>query len=264
MSKKLRVFIITIEEPYFIPKTIFPLIFNPDIEIIGIAKMLPILGKKSILKFGLEVFNSFGIKILVQHVAFYAKCMINNILKRLSGNVSSLDLARFCKIKNIPLIPLSDVNSTSFINIIRNISPDIILSIAAMQIFRKDLIESSKIATINVHAALLPKYRGASPCFWNLLNNESFTGITCHFINEGLDTGDIIFQEKFKIAPDDSLFSLNSKIAVRTPIVLHNAFKLLKDPEFKGRPMDLSNSSYYSFPRRKDVSKFLKLKKKFY
>jgi len=103
-------------------------------------------------------------------------------------------------------------NNPVLASLIKSLNPDIIVVVAYGQILPKEIIEIPKYKTINLHASLLPKYRGAAPIQWALLNGEKETGITIIKINEQLDAGDIIAQEKLKIEPDDNTETLLSKL----------------------------------------------------
>ncbi len=106
------------------------------------------------------------------------------------------------KVKNNPVLA----------SLIKSLSPDIIVVVAYGQILPKEIIEIPKYKTINLHASLLPKYRGAAPVQWALLNGEKETGITIMRINEQLDAGDIINQAKVKIELDDNTETMLAKL----------------------------------------------------
>lgn len=100
----------------------------------------------------------------------------------------------------------------TFINRIRSYEPDLIVVVAYGKILPKELLEIPKHGSINVHASLLPKYRGAGPIQWAILNGEKETGITVMQIVEELDAGDILLQKKVPIAPDDTSLTLGEKL----------------------------------------------------
>ena len=91
--------------------------------------------------------------------------------------------------------------------------PDVIVVAAYGLILRKDVLEIPKYGCINVHASLLPKYRGAAPIQWAILNGETETGITIMQMNEGLDTGDILKQKVIPIDPEETAGSLFDKLS---------------------------------------------------
>jgi methionyl-tRNA formyltransferase len=99
-----------------------------------------------------------------------------------------------------------------FISLLESLKPDIIVVVAYGRILPKEIINLPRLGCINVHASLLPKYRGAAPIQWALLNGEEETGVTIMQIDELLDTGDIILQKKVKIEEDDNAETLSVKL----------------------------------------------------
>jgi len=97
---------------------------------------------------------------------------------------------------------------------ILELNPDIIITCAYGQIIPKEILEFPKYGCINVHASLLPKYRGGAPIHWSIINGEKETGITIMYMDEGMDTGDIISQESIDILESDNLESIHDKLSV--------------------------------------------------
>ncbi|MCF6457546.1 formyltransferase family protein [Pseudoalteromonas sp. MMG024] len=89
--------------------------------------------------------------------------------------------------------------------------PDIILSIHYRNIIPKALLDLASLGGVNLHPSLLPKYKGAHSVSWSLINEDEFTGFTYHYMDETLDTGNILFQESIKIEDSDTSFSLFHK-----------------------------------------------------
>jgi methionyl-tRNA formyltransferase len=96
---------------------------------------------------------------------------------------------------------------------IKKLKPDIMIVAAYGKILPREMLEIPGFGCLNVHASLLPKYRGPSPIQNALLKDEKETGVTIILMNEGIDTGDIIAQKKIKISADDNLVTLNKKLA---------------------------------------------------
>jgi len=107
----------------------------------------------------------------------------------------------------------SSVRTVEFANRIANHKPDIIVVVAFGHIIPKNILEIPKIAAINIHASLLPKYRGPAPIQWAIINGETETGVTTMLMDEGLDTGDILLSSKIKILSDDTSGSLHDRLA---------------------------------------------------
>ena len=93
----------------------------------------------------------------------------------------------------------ASVRTVEFANRIASQNPDIIVVVAFGHIIPKNILEIPKIAAINIHASLLPKYRGPAPIQWAIINEETETGVTTMLMDEGLDTGDILLTSKIKI-----------------------------------------------------------------
>ena len=112
----------------------------------------------------------------------------------------------------VPVETPEKVKDQIFIDKIRALAPDLIVVVAYGKILPKELLNIPKYGAINVHASLLPKYRGAAPIQWAILKGETETGITVMQVSETLDTGDIILQDKVAIAPDDTAETLLNKV----------------------------------------------------
>ena len=108
----------------------------------------------------------------------------------------------------IPFLPTENVNSAEFIALIDGYKPDLLVSMSFNQILKKDIIAYAPKGFINCHAGALPFYRGRNPLNWVLINGENTFGITVHYVDEGIDTGDIIEQKHFPISTHDTYSSL--------------------------------------------------------
>ena len=114
-------------------------------------------------------------------------------------------------------------NNPEFIEEIKNINPDVICVVAYGKILPKELLDIPKLGCINVHGSLLPKYRGAAPIQWAVLNGDKTTGITTMYMNEGMDTGDMILKEEVEIGENeitgelwDRLADIGAKLLIET------------------------------------------------
>ena len=105
-----------------------------------------------------------------------------------------------------------NVNNPDLVNTFRELQPDLITVISYRQILRKPIIDIPTLGVINLHGALLPKFRGGSPINWALIKGEKETGVTIHYIDEGVDTGPIIKQSAIPIAYDDTVVTLFDKV----------------------------------------------------
>ena len=115
--------------------------------------------------------------------------------------------------KNIPVYQVEKVRKNEeFINEIRKLKPDIIVVVAFGQILPEELLKIPKYGSVNVHGSLLPKYRGAAPIQWSIINGEEYAGITTMYMDVGMDTGDMILKRQVKIEDDDNFGTLYEKL----------------------------------------------------
>ena len=113
----------------------------------------------------------------------------------------------------IPVYQPVKVKTPEFVEVLKKEAPDAIVVIAFGQILSKEILDLPKYGCVNIHASLLPKYRGAAPIQWAIINGESVTGVTTMQMDEGLDTGDMIQKTEVEITPDETGESLHDKLA---------------------------------------------------
>lgn len=106
-----------------------------------------------------------------------------------------------------------------FLDRLRELNPDLIVVIAFGQILRKEVLDLPKYGCVNVHVSLLPKYRGAAPINWAIINGEEKTGVTTMFMDEGLDTGDIIKTREFSLDDEINAGQLHDIMIDRKSVV---------------------------------------------
>ena len=129
---------------------------------------------------------------------------------------------------SIPVLQPESIRGDEFLAELRQYHPDIIGLTAYGNILPENIINLPPLGTINVHGSLLPKYRGAAPIQWVLINGETETGITIMQMDKGVDTGDILLQEKLPIRPEDTADSLSGKLAELGGKALGAALDLLR------------------------------------
>ena len=134
-------------------------------------------------------------------------------------------LKAFSKKYDIDYLENSNVNSIFFLNLVKKYNCDIFISMSFNQIFKKKIINLPRYKTINCHAGNLPFYRGRNILNWVLINDEDFFGITVHYMDEGIDTGDIILQRKFPISDNDSYKTLLDLSYIECAKILYDSLK---------------------------------------
>lgn len=132
--------------------------------------------------------------------------------------------------KGLPVYQPEKVkNNNEFIEEMKNLKPDVIVVVAYGKILPKEILEIPPLGCINVHASLLPKYRGAAPIQWAVLNGDKTTGVTTMYMDEGMDTGDMILAEKVDIGDDETTGELWDKLSEIGARLLVKTLKEIED-----------------------------------
>lgn len=145
--------------------------------------------------------------------------------------------------QSMPIITPESVNAPDVVEELRKFKPDLLVVVAFGQILKKPLLELAPLGCINVHASLLPKYRGAAPIPWAIACGETQTGITTMYMNERLDAGDIILQKEIPIDPGDTAKSLHDRLAVVGGRSLLETIDLIREGKAPRRIQDESAST---------------------
>ena len=125
--------------------------------------------------------------------------------------------------------PLKVRNNEEFAEKIREINPDVICVVAYGKIIPKEILEIPKFGCINVHGSLLPKYRGAAPIQWAVINGDKETGVTTMFMDEGMDTGDMILKEVVQIGENETTGKLWDRLSVIGGNLLVKTLEVIED-----------------------------------
>lgn len=126
-----------------------------------------------------------------------------------------------------------NINSRAFIDKVRKYEADLFVSMSFNQIFKSEMINLPRYKTINCHAGKLPFYRGRNILNWALINDEKEFGITVHYVDEGIDTGDIILQETYPITDEDNYDTLLTRAYDGCADVLYRAIKMIQANDIK-------------------------------
>ena len=152
----------------------------------------------------------------------------------------------------IPVFQPTRIKEREAIEEIRALLPDVIVVMAYGQILPREVLEIPKVACLNLHASLLPRWRGAAPIQAAIAAGDRETGITVMYMDEGLDTGDIMLQRKTTISPTDTGRSVHDRLANIAPDTLLNALGLLAEGNAPRIPQDNTLATYAPKLKRED------------
>lgn len=231
-------------------------IFPTHSKIVGcvVSDVSPFGKRETFFQKALKTYNIFGLKFFAHYSYKFIQSKIDK-----SKQVDNV-LENF----NIPKIVLGDpINDKKSVNAIKSYEPDLLISILGNQIFKEPIINLAPKGCLNLHTALLPKYRGLMPTFWVMKNNEDFTGVSVFFVDKGIDSGPILVQEKVKIGhkTQEELIKHTKMIGMEciaksVDLIENNNIKIIQNND--------SEKTYYSFPKREDVIDFLSQGKRFF
>lgn len=142
------------------------------------------------------------------------------------------------------------VRESANIEYLRKFNPDIIVVAAFGQILPKAILDMPKYCCVNIHASLLPKYRGAAPIQWSIINGDEVTGVTTMRMAEGIDTGDMIAKRQVRIAEDETGGSLFDKLADVGGKLCVETLKMIEDGTAEYTPQDSEQATHTSMIRK--------------
>lgn len=245
----IKVFVITQNEPFYIPKMMNYLIQNQkkDYTICGFTVLKPTRKNKSFKDWYQERAKIYSWKELsIVGIAFFYSKMYSLFFKKTTpyNNFSILNNA------GVRHFPSNDINSSEYIKMVNEIKPDIILSVSCPQLFASKLLEVPRLFCLNAHGTLLPRHRGVFGSFWSLFLNDKEAGGTLHTMELKLDAGEILWQSAFPILPNDTQYSIAYKTKHIMAKGLVDLFKIVNSGREITPILPCYDSKYHRAPSK--------------
>jgi len=246
----MRIVIVTQNDPFYLAENLNYLIdiLPKHSEIVGcvVADVSPFGKKESFFKKAKKTYDIFGFQFFAHYATKY-------IFSKLNSKKNVFKVLEYNKIS--PIILNEPINKPNSVNKIKAFNPDLLISILGNQIFKAPIINLAPKGCINLHSALLPKYRGLMPTFWVLKNNEKKTGISVFYVDEGIDSGPIIVQKEVEIGnrTQEELISHTKKLGMQA---ISESVDLIEKDQVVLIQNDASKKSYFTFPTKEDVKEF--------
>lgn len=158
--------------------------------------------------------------------------------------VEASPIKRALEGSKIPVFQPQRIKDAAAVEHIQSLRPDVIIVMAYGQILPAPILTAPKIACVNLHASLLPRWRGAAPIQAAIAAGDTQTGITVMYVDEGLDTGDILLKKEIQILPNDTGGSLHDRLADLAPSALLEALQLLGDSKAPRIPQDSAQATH--------------------
>jgi len=154
-------------------------------------------------------------------------------------------VAQLASRHEIPVYAPTDINHPIWIDKIKSLAPDLIFSFYYRDMISSAILDIPKSGALNLHGSLLPKYRGRAPINWALVNGETETGITLHYMTEQADAGDIVCQQAVSIDSSDTALSLNQKLTTAAAQMLDECLPQLKAGKAKRQSQNHAEATYF-------------------
>ncbi|MBW7574003.1 methionyl-tRNA formyltransferase [Caproiciproducens faecalis] len=147
---------------------------------------------------------------------------------------------------NIEVFQPKTLRTAEAAEAIQNLKPDVIVVVAYGKILPKEVLEIPPYGCINVHASLLPKYRGAAPIQWSVINGDKVTGVTTMFMAEGLDTGDMLLTAQTEIGPEETAGELHDRLSLMGADLIVETLRRVEDGTIRRIPQSEEGTCYAS------------------
>jgi methionyl-tRNA formyltransferase len=254
-----KIVFITQEDPFYV-RLFFEEFFKhykPLEDVVGVV-IAPAMGKKTLKGLIKQMVDFYGPWDFTRMGFKYTIYKTLDKISQIIPFKRFFSIEQICRNYNIPMMKCRNINSELFLERLRQIDPDLVISVAAPQIFKEKLIGIPRKGCINIHNSRLPKYRGMLPNFWQMYHGEKAVGTTIHRINVGIDDGEILLQKETDILNRESLDSLICRTKKFGARLMVEAIEGVKNNSLNLSPNISSEASYFTFPTKKDVFKFRK------
>lgn len=254
MNDKLKVVIMTQNDRFFIPKNIYK-----ASKVCDLLEIVEVQCKSSMDNklgdyykwFGLWQCAKMGVKTIFREFQKYLDRLFG--YKLYNGFCSVKDVAKAMKVSHKVI---TNSNDAEYVEHIRQLQPDLIVSFSAPQIIREPLLSIPRHGIINVHGSLLPDYRGCLPSFWYIFNEEKIGGATVHYMSAAIDDGAILNQGTVDISDCKSMFQLMEKTKTLGGNLIVKTISEIQNGEQQSRPNNTSEGRYFTWPTVEQAKEF--------
>jgi methionyl-tRNA formyltransferase len=185
---------------------------------------------------------------------FYGVADFARLTARLgAAKVRRRSIEALAREEGVPLVPTASVNDRAYLDQVRSLQPDVIVSVAAAEIFQEELLSCARLGCVNIHSGRLPKYRGMMPVFWQVLNSEPHITVTVHEMAPRLDAGRVLATVDYPIQATDRLARLMTETKREGARLLIRVLRELEAGTARPVALDVAQASYFTFPGRDDA-----------
>jgi methionyl-tRNA formyltransferase len=255
----LRIHIITEEDPFYLPeffREFFASLARERFVVTGID-ITPTLNRKTTGALAGRLYRFYGpvdfARLGVRYLAARAMDLVS------PATVWSGTIRRITTRHGIPCRDTENVNATDYVEALRRCDPDLLLSVAASQIFKGELLAVPRLAAINVHTGTLPKYRGMMPVFWQMYDGRAAIGLTIHAMTAEIDGGEVLLHREIPLDGERNLDTVIRKMKRHGARALVEVLESYYAGSVRPIALDMSERGYRSFPGRREASTFRRM-----
>jgi len=253
-----RIVLVTQEEPFYLPAALEAFIKARREDLVAVI-ILPTFNESQV-QLARRLYDFYGPCDFIRLLGRFFMAKIVDRVNRFQPLTRPFSIKELGQRYRLPLLFPRNINEAKFVAELRqNLAPDLMISLAASQVLKREILAVPKWGCINLHSAPLPKYQGLMPNFWVMVHQEKSAAVTVHYMVEKLDAGDIILQLPVPIQPRDSLDALIKRSKQIGVQALLQAVAQIENGTVTRQPLDLSKATYFSFPRRGDADKLRSL-----
>jgi methionyl-tRNA formyltransferase len=245
MAEPMRLVFLVAGDPLYLPEMMDRVLERFAGETPAVFVVPPLYRRESSRHAALRYARTFGFRATVHLAA-----------RVLAARARRQSIESVCRRRGVACATARQVNAPEFLDELRRMAPDVVVSVSCPQVFKPALIEVPRLGILNVHGAALPKYRGVMPSFWMLLNGESQAGVSVHFVDAGIDTGDLCGQRTFDILPEESLDAFLRRSKRIAAELLIEVLESIEAGRLSRRAIDPAEGSYYGWPDSGAVKRF--------
>ncbi len=229
--------------------------YGNQFEITGVrcSRVMGGRGRKRLAKELLALYRPLGFARLA------ARTVKSNLMAKLPLNRSSerhYGFEQLCRAYGVNYSKVGNPNEAEVVRGLRAQRPDVLVSVACPYLLKSEVLSLPKIASINIHHAPLPRYRGMMPTFWQLYHGEQQVGVTVHTMTERLDEGLVILRDRLDIRAGESLDQLIWRSKRHGAHCMASALHSLEDGRTPGERIVAESGSYFTFPTGEEIREF--------
>jgi methionyl-tRNA formyltransferase len=236
---------LTTDDPLYLPSFFDRVLRERASETRAVFVVPPLYKRQSSLQAAVRYARTFG-------PAAAAHLTARVILAKLRRQ----SVADSCRRHGVPCRAVEDVNAPGFLEELRSLGAELLISVSCPQIFKKPLIELPPLGILNIHGAILPQYRGVLPSFWMLANGERQAGVSIYYVDTRIDAGELCGQRVYDIPPDQTLHGFLRRSKEIAAELLIEVLGRVQSGSVSRRALNLAEGSYYSWPDPDAVRRF--------